>query len=91
MKNYDKEIEELETKIKILKEEKKKQDLLRPNYRLAELIHSKMCLRNHIDGCSWDYSSWEKPDSSRDNYLKKANKILEKVSFDQAYNVITNL
>lgn len=41
MKNYDKEIADLENQIKILKEEKKEHDFLMPVHKLAELIHEK--------------------------------------------------
>lgn len=93
MKNYEKEIQELEDKIKILKEEKKSYDLMRPNYKLAELIHSKTCTWNHTDGCDWYYESWEgfKNNSTKMRYLDKANKILEKVSYADAMYVISNI
>ncbi len=93
MKNYDKEIEELETKLKILKEEKKNFDLMQPNFKLAELIHSKMCRSNHTDGCGWYYEKWDGfgNNSTRLSYLKKANDILEKVSYKDAAFIISNL
>lgn len=93
MENYDKEIEELELKLKIVKEEKKNFDLLRPNYRLAELIHGKLCRHNHTDGCGWYYEQWDGlgDKSTRNSYLEKANKILEKVTYKDALHVIQNL
>jgi hypothetical protein len=93
MKNYDKEIEELENKLKILKEEKKSYDLMQPNYKLAEIIHGKVCRHNHEDGCGWYYEKWDGfgKNSTRMSYLEKANKILEKVSFINAVHVISNL
>jgi len=93
MKNYNKEIEELENKIKILKEEKKSHDLLRPAQKLATIIHDKTCRSNHTDGCGWDYESWEglNKNSTRNSYLEKANRILTKVKYDDAVQVIENL
>ena len=93
MKNYNKEIEELEVKLKLLKEEKKKFDLMQPNYQLAEILHEKLCHWNHTDGCGWYYEKWEGfgEKSERQRYLDKANKILEGVSYKQAVHVIENL
>jgi hypothetical protein len=45
--------------------------------RIAEALHSMFCHWNHIDGCGWEYESWERPGWSRDNYLKKARKTIE--------------
>lgn len=93
MKNYDKEIEELETKLKILREEKKNFDLLRPNLKLAEIIHNSLCKSNHTDGCSWYYEKWDGfgKNPTRMLYLDRANKILEKVSYKDAVYIISIL
>jgi hypothetical protein len=93
MKNYDKEIEELETKLKILKEEKKKFDLLRPNLKLAEIIHNAFCESIHSNGCTWYHESWEGfgDNSTRMKYLDRANKILEKVTYKDAVHIISVL
>ena len=61
---------------------------------LAELIHHKTCNFNHIDGCGWLYESWDDPEKrniTRNKYLKMAQKILKKVSYDDAVLVISCL
>ena len=55
---------------------------------LAALIHKRKCRLNHIEQCSWDYSSWEAPCSTRLDYLNKAKTILEKVDFETAYSAL---
>lgn len=32
---------------------------MKPEYKLAEKIHAKMCRWNHTDGCDWSYRSWK--------------------------------
>jgi hypothetical protein len=43
---------------------------------LAEYLHGKQCRWNHTDGCSWYYSSWDKPCGTRNSYLDKAYEML---------------
>ena len=45
--------------------------------RLANFLHSRLCNWNHIDGCSWEYSSWDKPCSTRIGYRKKAESLID--------------
>lgn len=86
--NIDKQIEELEAKIQVLKLEKEKLIKMPKNYRLAEAIHSKQCRWNHEDGCGWFYENWENPGRSRQPYVEKANAMLREMSFEQAMSVI---
>lgn len=93
MKDFDKEIEELELKLRVLKDEKKIYDQMMPNIKLAELIHSKICNDSHTDECSWKYEKWDGLGikTTRQLYLDKANIILKKVSYKDAEFVIRNL
>ena len=66
-------------------------DVKEPKYKLAEIIHDKMCRSNHTDGCGWDYESWETPSYSRIMYLEKAEHILSLVNYETAVLVIKNM
>ena len=44
---------------------------------VANYIHRKTCTANHIDGCSYEYDSWDSPGSTRLRYLDRARKVLE--------------
>ena len=46
---------------------------------LAEYLHGKQCRWNHTDGCSWHYTTWDNPCSTRDSYLNKAYNMLAEV------------
>lgn len=50
---------------------------LKEEERLADHLHNECCKWNHIDGCSWEYESWESPGNARNIWLKKARKILK--------------
>lgn len=78
--NIDNEILEVENRLNLLKEEKKRIENMDPDKRLAEVMHNKFCHSNHIDGCSWEYfdsskHAWES-DYTRNDYLQKARKLL---------------
>ena len=90
MDNKEK-IKELRDKIKKLELEQESFDSQAPKYKLAELIHSKMCSWNHTDGCSWFYESWENLGYSRTAYLEKAERILKVVNYETAALVIKNM
>lgn len=87
----DKEIAEAEAKLTKLKLEKKVYDGLKPEQRLADMIHYEQCHLNHNDACGWYYESWDKPGFSRDQYLKKAKEILSEVPFAQVVKLIRYL
>lgn len=91
LKRKQEEFDKIKQELDKLKDEKKRFDRLKPQYRLADHIHSKMCRHNHTDGCGWFYESWDNIGSSRMSYLRRANKILEHVDMENAMKVITNL
>lgn len=86
-----KKIKELQDKIKELEDEQQLFDSKGPKYKLAELIHAKICRWNHTDGCSWGYESWENIGIARQRYLEKAESILVVVDYNIAALVINNL
>lgn len=91
MKNLidiDREIEELEQKIQVLKTEKARLQNMPDNQRLAEALHSVQCHWNHTDGCGWFYESWDDPGYSRKEYLRKADAMLNEMSIEHAMKVI---
>lgn len=88
MRDFDKEIQELERKIEELKLEKKRVQGIPQNQRLAEALHSKQCHFAHEDQCGWFYESWDNVGYSRKSYLDKANKMLAEMNFEQAMKVI---
>ena len=48
--------------------------ILRPDYRVAEFLHSVLCTANHTDGCGWYYdpiSGAHKP------WVERAKKLLK--------------
>ena len=91
LKRKQEEFDKIKQELDKLKDEKKRFDQLKPQHRLADHIHSKMCRHNHTDACGWFYESWDNIGSSRMSYLKRANKILEHVDMENAMKVITNL
>mgnify|MGYP001601850508 CR=1 FL=1 len=48
---------------------------------VAEVLHAKECRWNHIDGCSWEYETWdgEKPAGNREHmrWYEKAVKLID--------------
>jgi|TARA_R110000824_G_scaffold105368_8_gene249347 hypothetical protein len=84
-----KKIKELRAEADRLEELDKKNSESPKEYRLAEMIHSKMCHWNHIDGCGWHYESWDNIGDSRQRYIDKANFILAQVQFEYAYKSIS--
>lgn len=92
MSHIDKQIEELEQRVKRLKEKRTKQELLPDRFRLADLLHSIMCHANHVDQCSYAYNSWESwnPDdrlNARSQYVEMAESVLEVIDFKTAIKV----
>lgn len=57
---------------------------------LAEYLHQINCNWNHIDGCSWQYESWDEPGNARNRYLDKARRILAEhnIGINEAHDYI---
>lgn len=55
---------------------------------IAELLHKKSCRWNHIDGCSWEYSNWNRPCSTRKEFYQKSIKILELHNFETVKSIL---
>jgi hypothetical protein len=45
---------------------------------IAEFLHARQCRSNHIDQCDWHYYDWTNLGYARQEYLKKADKLLAK-------------
>lgn len=86
-----KQISELEEKVARLKREQEEYNRLSEDKKLAELIHTKLCRYNHVDGCGWHYESWKQPLGARTEYLKKAQNILKLSKFKEAVKIIEQL
>jgi hypothetical protein len=91
IKDIDLELQKLEEKKLDLLEQRNKLDKLTKSQLLANIIHKKQCRWNHIDGCGWDYESWDNPGYSRLEYLKKAESMLKNTNFETAVIVINQL
>ena len=74
--------QELQTKIKELKEAKKILDESAPEHKLAILLHDHLCHWNHTDGCDWHYDihkgvhKWS--GHAHQMYLTKARNIVRR-------------
>ncbi len=54
---------------------------LTPSQRIAEKLHELECDLSHEDICDFDYDkNWEKPGATRQEYLKRAERLLEVLS-----------
>jgi len=89
--SINKKMDELQAEMDRLREEKsnivESQDKI-----LADLIHEKMCCRNHTDGCDWYYDRGDWNSWSRREYLEKARNILNSgISLNTAKEVIQQL
>jgi len=91
MNQFDSLIKEKEEELARLKTQKAEYNKLKPEWKIADILHSRMCRLNHIDQCGWDYASWQKPDGTREEYLKKALAILRQVEFDKALAIVNIL
>ena len=85
------DIDELEKQIKQLKLEQSVFNTLKPEYKLAEKLHKKMCSWNHTDGCGWYYEPWDKLRHAKQTYVDKARKVLDKVDYETACLVVDNM
>jgi len=85
------EIKSLEKGIKELQDELEQKKGLTQGQKLATFLHQKTCRWNHVDGCSWDYTSWNNPDSTRLKYLRKAEQMLIEDDFVTIKRILKNI
>ena len=71
-----KKIKSLEAELGKLKSEENHLNKLGYEYRLATFLHEKLCTWNHTDGCGWFYDRGDWSESSRQDYLQKAKKLI---------------
>ena len=69
-KELEQQLHEIENQLVLEREQK-------PEFNLAEALHTVQCHYNHTDGCDWFYYSWDPIGGSRVRYLQKARKMLE--------------
>lgn len=60
-------IERLREQIAELQAEETQYMALSEEQQLAEFLHKKLCYGNHIDGCGWEYESWNTFQSNKNN------------------------
>lgn len=62
----------------------------KPEYRLADALHDKMCHFNHTDGCGWHYEPWhevasgKRREGEKGRWIGKAKRILKRFSLEDA-------
>ena len=71
------QISKLETELAVARKYEQQLESGSPT-AIAELLHSKQCRWNHIDGCGWEYENWENPGHARQEYREKAVSLLAK-------------
>lgn len=82
-------LEDLNARINTLQQqleatENKKKEMIemlqkRPEYAIAEILHSKQCRSNHTDQCEWHYETWDtmKQGGVRESYLTQATQLFD--------------
>lgn len=55
---------------------------------LAELLHEKLCLRDHTEHRDWNYGNFAKLSMAHKDYLEMANRILKVVDYGSAVKVV---
>ena len=83
LQDFDRAITEKEGELEELKRQRARFEKLRPDQKIAEALHSRMCTHNHDDQCGWGYESWEKPGGVHNDYLKKAQAMLQIADDDE--------
>lgn len=43
--------------------------------RLATALHKLVCHHNHVDGCGWEYGSWDNPLADQQSYYDWAMRL----------------
>lgn len=80
MGEFDGKIEELESRINKLKEEKLALEMLDIERQNAVMLHEKFCTQNHVDMCGWFREikdgtvNWEGP--VHKNWFQKAERLI---------------
>jgi len=82
------DIKRLYQEIGRLELKQKKFDAQINDFKLADVIHAKVCKWNHSDCCAYEYQSWDNIGTERSFYLDKAKSVLKIVSYDTAIKVI---
>lgn len=59
-----------------------------PTIQLADAIHYATCHQNHTDGCGYEYSTWDNPNSEKSRSYDKAKRILAIVPLEKALEII---
>lgn len=88
MKTYCEELEEkiasLSSQLSSYEKQLQNEMANGPEAKLAVLLHDKLCIENHTDGCDWHYGFdklgnplWEI--SIQQKYLKKSRSIIKKL------------
>lgn len=70
-----KQIAELQERLKAAQKAEQELESGSP-VAIATLLHSTLCIHNHIDGCSWDYEAWENPGTTKLEWKRKAEMLL---------------
>ena len=84
--HYLKKFEELK--------QKRKFEMMPVEYQIADMLHAKLCRRNHSDGCGWEYESWdnyvynEPVDFGRNAYVNMAKSMLAVADKDTIIKII---
>lgn len=64
-------------------------------FDLADRLHDIKCHANHIDGCGYEYSSWDKPNSPAFSYRKRwldiADTMLTEYDFEDIMDILEYL
>ena len=89
--NHEKKIKALQDELDKTIKEKGEFDLLTPDEKVAEVLHSVLCKMNHTDQCSWDYESWKSPGSKRQYFLTKSKKLLSNLKSISTEDVIDSI
>ena len=99
MKNqYEKQIEQLEKEFNRKKAELEQESIKSKEHAIPEkereaatILHDCLCHHNHTDGCGWYYDKGNWKEYSRQEYLKKARKLLTEFNIEEIHKFINPL
>lgn len=83
LNDIKKELSKIEEKRNELIKKEKELKISQPEYRLADLLHQKICKQNHCDECSYFYETWEKPGYTKNIYINKASRLLRQFNITE--------